>query len=406
MTNEVSKEVYQTGLTRISNSFMPQIESQLEGNGIEMTDYQKMCVLGAIQSIDTAVKKGKGWDQTDKSNVSNVLMTIAALQLNATAVPREVYFITRNTKVAGNWVSQIEMGIEGDGNDAILSKFGRNVKRVHRFWEVREKDEFTYPGYKGLERTDPTWQPTGEGKVIRIVYPVEMTDGSIEFHISERRDVVRNLIAHINSNLMNETFGIVTGTKNAYGKQVPRTRYDATAEEKKKIDARKKELLAKLEDRELEELIADPEFESYISPAWKSPQSRESMIVRKMRNNVTKKIPKDFGNAYVAMKYQEQDDDVTTRVRKDVTEQTASEEYDFDEPEETAEQESTRIEEKEEPEQKQAEVRKREKTIAEEVEEAYDGDFEEIKDEPESETASEQPSLFDEPKEEKKKRPF
>src|SRR5699024_6119405 len=184
---------------------------------------------------------------------------------------------------------------------------------------------------------------------------------------------------------------------NAYGKQVPRTRYDATAEEKKKIDARKKELLAKLEDRELEELIADPEFESYISPAWKSPQSRESMIVRKMRNNVTKKIPKDFGNAYVAMKYQEQDDDVTTRVRKDVTEQTASEEYDFDEPEETAEQESTRIEEKEEPEQKQAEVRKREKTIAEEVEEAYDGDFEEIKDEPESETASEQPSLFDEP---------
>ena len=34
------------------------------------------------------------------------------------------------------------MGIEGDGNDAILSKFGRNVKHVHRHWEVREEDHF------------------------------------------------------------------------------------------------------------------------------------------------------------------------------------------------------------------------------------------------------------------------
>ncbi|MGC6766857.1 hypothetical protein, partial [Escherichia coli] len=54
------------------------------------------------------------------------------------------------------------------------------------------------------------------------------------------------------------------------------------------------------------------------------------MIVRKMRNNIVKKIPKNFENAYVAMQYQSQDDEVVKSVRKDVTEQTAQEVFDFD----------------------------------------------------------------------------
>lgn len=338
MNNEVAtKEVYQTSLTKLTNTFMPQVEQQLVGNGIEMTDYQKMCVMGAVQAIDVAIGKSKkSWGQTDMSNVSNVLLSVAALQLNASAVPNEVYFITRNTQVDGNWVNQLEMGIEGDGNDAILSKFGRNVKRVHRFWEVKEGDDFSYPTYKGIEMVPPEWSPKGQGKVIRVVYPIEMAEGIVEYHIAERGDVVRNLIAHINQNLMNETFGILTGN-NSKGK--PKTRYDATPEELKKINAKKKELMAKLEGRTLDELIVDKEFEPYISPAWKSPQSRESMIVRKMRNNVVKKIPKNFENAFVAMTYQEQDDEVTSRVRKDVTENSASEMYDFETEDVTVEQE-------------------------------------------------------------------
>lgn len=333
MSNELAERpVYETQLTKVADAYMPQIEQQLMGNGINMTDYQKMCVMGAIQAIDTTLQKAnKDWNTVDRSNVTNTLLTIAALQLNASAVPREIYFISRNLQLNGKWTAQIEMGIEGDGNDAILSKFGRNIKRVHRFWEVREGDKFTYPGYKGIDMTPPNWQPTGEGKVIRVVYPVEMTDGVVEYHIAERKDVVRNLIAHINQNLMNETFGFVTGTKKKNGKDVARTRYDATDEEKKKINAKKKELMTKLEGRELDELITDKEFEKYISPAWKSPQSRESMIVRKMRNNVVKKIPKNFENAYVATKYLEQDDEVVSRVRKDVSEQSATELYDFEE---------------------------------------------------------------------------
>lgn len=48
-----------------------------------------------------------------------------------------------------------------------------------------------------------------------------------------------------------------------------------------------------------------------------------------MRNNIVKKIPKNFENAYVAMQYQSQDDEVVKLVRKDVTEQTAQEVFDL-----------------------------------------------------------------------------
>lgn len=334
MTNDTTKPaVFESGLSKINNSYMPQITKQLNSNGIQMTEYQKQCVLSAIQSINAVVSKSKnGWGGIDQSNMTDTLLSVAALQLNASAFPREVYFQTRQAKTGnGNWLTQIEMGIEGDGNDSMLSRFGRNVKTVHPFWEVREEDEFTYPGYSGLELTPPTWQPTGKGKVIRVVYPIEMQDGSVDFRISERERVVYNLLAHINNNLMNETFGFVTGTKKAYGKDVARTRYDATPEEKEKIDEKKAEIMNRLRSMSLEDILSDEDTQQYISPAWKSPQSKESMIVRKMRNNVVKKFPKDFGNAYVAMKYQEQDDEVLSGVRKYVTENTAIETYDFEE---------------------------------------------------------------------------
>ncbi len=41
--------------------------------------------------------------------------------------------------------------------------------------------------------TDPEWGPTGKGKVVRVVYPIEMSDGTIEYHIAEREDVVKKI---------------------------------------------------------------------------------------------------------------------------------------------------------------------------------------------------------------------
>ncbi|MBC1209505.1 hypothetical protein HB815_01060 [Listeria booriae] len=316
MMSEENK-VYSTALTKISNTYAPMIESQLVGNGIKMDDYSKQCVMSAISAINNVLTaKNISWSdpQLDQSNVTQNLLTIASLQLNAAANPREVYFQIRsvNTNRKGDdgkyiWKKQIEMGIEGDGNDAILSRFGRDVKEVKQFWEVRENDKFSYPEFNGIELTPPKWSPTGQGKVIKVVYPIVRENDSVDYHIAERADVVRNLIAHIKNNLMNETFGIA------------KSRFDADYKQKKEIDEKKQEIIQKAAGKDLDAILDDTGLQEYISPAWKDPQSRESMIIRKMRNNITKKIPKDFGNAFLQLQYSEQDDSYQ-RVRKEIVE--------------------------------------------------------------------------------------
>lgn len=298
-----------TALTKVNDTFMPMIIAQLEKNSIQMSPYAKECVLHAISAINTVLDKaGLTWNSTelDKSTVSDILVKIACFQLNAAASPREVYFQLRNVKTANKddggkdiWKKQVEMGIEGDGNDAILARFGRGVERVCQIWKVREGDTFVYPKYKGLDMTPPEWEPSGTGKLSKIVYPVIMAghDGKsyVEFYISERADVIKNLIAHINNNLMNETFGIVE------------KRYKATPDQLSRIDAKKKELIAKASSMDLDSALDCPDLVPYISPAWTEPHSREAMIERKMRNNAIKKIPKDFGNGAMETMFEESD---------------------------------------------------------------------------------------------------
>ena len=96
---------------------------------------------------------------------------------------------------------------------------------------------------------------------------------------------------------MNETFGIA------------KDRYKATDKEKQQIADKKKEILAKARAlNDLDKILDCEELAPYISPAWTEYQSREQMIIRKMRNNVVKKIPKDFGSAIAAEQYNLMDD--------------------------------------------------------------------------------------------------
>ncbi|SES03162.1 hypothetical protein [Salipaludibacillus aurantiacus] len=310
------KQQFNTRLAKINNTYAPMIERQLTGNGIDMDEYSKQCVVNAITSINQALdQKGIDWTdpQLDQNNLTEMLLNVASLKLNAAASPREVYFQTRNVKVKNSqgaevWKKQIEMGIEGDGNDAILSRFGRNVDRVAQIWLVREEDKFTYPSFTGLEMQPPTWTPTGKGKAVRVVYPIIKTDQTVEYHISEREDVIKNLIAHINNNLMNETFGIAE------------SRFKATADQKKKIAAKKTEILNKVKNMSIDDALDDEAIQKHVSPAWKDPQSRESMIIRKMRNNVAKKVPKDFSNSFVSMQYEKTTDETYKQVKQEIDE--------------------------------------------------------------------------------------
>lgn len=292
-----------TTLTNFADAYIPLVEKELAGNNVQMTPYSKQCVLSAMVQMNRLVKdNGISWNNLDTSNVVDMLLTVAGWELNPSAMPREVYFNLRNKKITivdpetgakkDTWQKALEIGIEGDGNDAILSRFGRNVKTVHPYWAVREEDGFEYPAFNGLEITPPKWQPKGKGKIVRVVYPVTYTDGHTEYHIGEREDVLNNLMAHISNNMMNATFGIA------------QDRYKATPDQKKEIDQKKKEMMKKARELGFDVLDSE-EFEPFISPAWRSDYSREAMILRKMRNNVVKKIPKDFAIARAAAAFAE-----------------------------------------------------------------------------------------------------
>jgi len=93
---------FNTMLAKVNDNYFPMIERQLTGNGINMDGYAKSCVLNAISAINTALDaKGISWGDPllDKNNITQILLTVAALRLNAAASPREVFFQTRNKKV-------------------------------------------------------------------------------------------------------------------------------------------------------------------------------------------------------------------------------------------------------------------------------------------------------------------
>ena len=51
------------------------------------------------------------------------------------------------------------------------------------------------------------------------------------------------------------------------------------------------------------------------------------MIIRKMRNNVMKKIPKDFGNPVAAQEYRQLDDVVYQQVIEEISENANAQEF-------------------------------------------------------------------------------
>lgn len=297
-------KVYETRLAKANNTYLGMIESQLDTHEIKLSGYGKNCVINAIAAINellSAQGLDFGSDDLDTATLTTALISVATLELNAKATNREVYFLIRNKSVktpdgkGTKWVKQIELNLEGDAHETLAAKYGRNVKTIYPYWVVREKDDFKYPRMKGLEMLPPEWEAKGEGKIVRVVYPVLMEDNTVNFYIAERTDVVNNLKAHIRNNLMNETFGICAD------------RFKATPEEKAKIEKKKNELSALLVGKDIEGIIATAELQPYISPAWLD--STEAMVLRKLRNAVCKKIPKDFGKNYFVQDIYEKSND-------------------------------------------------------------------------------------------------
>lgn len=275
-----------TQLSYFSTQYSELLERNFSNAGVEYDDYSKKCGLAAMSSIYQLIVANKcSLQDINCSSIEDTLKQVASLKLNANAVPREVYFQLRSRQKADrSWEKVIEMGIEGDGNDTLLRKFGQNIDTIYPCWLIKEGDKFTYPSYVGIESKPPTWEPKGlSNKVIRVLYPIKLNDGGMTYLIAERNAVKTNLIAHIKNNLLNETFGICE------------SRYKATEKQKTEIKKKKAEILEKASAyKEIEDVLSCKEVVPYISAAWLD--FPEAMITRKMRNNATSKFPKDLNS--------------------------------------------------------------------------------------------------------------
>lgn len=57
---------YETALVKATNTYLPMITSTLEHNQIEMSGYQKQCVMSAISQISSALEaKQKTFAEVD-----------------------------------------------------------------------------------------------------------------------------------------------------------------------------------------------------------------------------------------------------------------------------------------------------------------------------------------------------
>lgn len=326
------KQEFTTALSNWTNAITGLVTRDFEQCGVEFDEYSKRCAMSAMSSIFQLVQNADKAEMSDlnTSNLREIVEQCASLKLNANAVPREVYFQLRSKQINGEWKKVVEMGIEGDGNDAMLRQFGNDVAKVHPCWIVKDGDEFTRPKRVGMDITPPSWEQKGlSEKVVAVVYPVQLTNGSIEYLISERESVKTNLISHIRNNMTNKTFGFVTGTKtDKYGKKVDRTIYDATPEEKAKIKAKKEEILSEVRECEtLDDMLKCPSAQPYISAAWLD--TPEQMITRKLRNNAIKKFPKDMNS--MANHSLLQLDEGYKASREEITEHENSEPFEVDE---------------------------------------------------------------------------
>lgn len=318
-TQLAKKQEMNTKLSFYANEYTGLMERDFGEHGLQFDEYAKQCVMASMSAIYGLVTSNKeAMENLQGSNLRQVIGQVASLRLNANAVPRECYFQLRNKQGAdGKWHKEVELGIEGDGNDAILRQFGVDVKTVHPVWFVKEGDDFVYPKRKGLEVTPPEWEEKGlSQKVIRVVYPIELKNGSVTYLIAERESVKTNLFAHIRNNLMNETFGICEN------------RHKATDKQKKDIEAKKEVIYSALRKCEtLEDMLSCEEAVPYISAAWLD--TPEAMIVRKMRNNAIKKYPKNFNS--LASNSIMQMDETYQQVQTEIAENANAVEFDEEE---------------------------------------------------------------------------
>ena len=286
--NEITTKVKQASLMQRQQNYISSIADGMQNIIGKSTDYQRLCGYNILSQINFLLSK-EGLDHTSpsvyKESINSAIKFAMVYGLNTDN--KEVFVILRNTEVDGKWLKAVECKPQYLGTLKIIREYGVNVKKVYPTWFVREGDEFTYPTMKGIEQVPPTWtMKNADGKVVRVVVPIQFNDGSVQYCIQERESVAVNIKAQIKQ---------LVSTNSQY-------------------KAQKERYLTLMNDMTLDDLLNCDELKPLINDTYTGISSEE-MIKTKLVLNAVKRVAIDYSNAFVRELYEKTYDNANEYVK-------------------------------------------------------------------------------------------
>lgn len=276
MNNEVASNTKPANrppksLMAAQKDYVSSIGSGLKSIIGNIDSYQAVCGYNILAQINVQLQKdGLSFNspKVDKETINNAIKYAIVYRLNTDN--KEVFVIVRNEKRKNpegkdTYVKVIEVKPQYKGVLKILATYGRDIEKIYPEWIVREGDGFKYQTFKGIEVIPPEWEPHGtDGKVVRVVVPIQYKNGFVDYRIAERESVATNIKAQIKQSVM--------------------------------FDPNKAEIMAKIQNMTLDELLSDRTIAPLVNETY-TGISKEEMLITKLVLNATKRVQIDYSSA-------------------------------------------------------------------------------------------------------------
>lgn len=308
-----SSLVLKTYEDKFQASVIRQLDNFAKDSAVELTEYGRTCAYNVIGGLITHCRTNNiPLNKIDPVLLGQQIRNIAYTELNIAASPAECYFDLRKVRLPNEdgtieEMYAIKIAPQGAGNEKLVRKFGVNVKELHTAWLIREGDEYTLPSWEGGKLTPPSWKMKSvSGKVIMVIYRITKTDGSEEYLIADRESVKQSLIAQIRQNSL---YAFKKWVTDKNGKRTVEVDTDKRNEFYKGIEDN-------FESKVVDECLKLDEYQTYINPTYTSGGSKESMMVRKMKNIALKNYPKEYDSSLQAQAAAELNEDYDETIRE------------------------------------------------------------------------------------------
>lgn len=268
-----------------SNYFIGQINKNFQEAQVNLTDYQKTIGMNAIMEMERlASVEGKNVMSFPPDNVYDVLQTIVSNELDPLNGHLSIILTSEKIKYRDEFGKTVEkyrqiFGIRpmAKGHIELVKKRATGINTNQPFalqpFVVYEGDEFRGVRYEGTKVIPPSYEPKYKSnKVMFVVYPLNMKDGTVQWVIGHRERVKPSIIAQaVNNGVPFEE------TQKMWDLSVDEI-LDTYANKTFKKELRRKGGGTYTIDSH------------YLNLTWRAKQNRESMVETKLRGVIAARM--------------------------------------------------------------------------------------------------------------------